>query len=296
MKLTQYHESRQRGSADFPMEYHYVDERHPRYQMPYHWHEEAEMLHVLQGPLEISLDDAVLALSTGDVLFIAPEQLHGGVSGTGEYECIVFDPRGLLRCGDPCRQQISSVMHRETALRSLYRAGNEPVAQVPRMFRALREKAPGCELMTLGALYQFCGGAYMAQDAAPAQAQPARRAQQLKRVFEKVEAEYMNPLTLADMASAAHMAPRYFCRVFRAATHRTPVDYLNEYRIGVASDQIAAGGADRTLTEIALDCGFSSLSYFIRQFRKYKGVTPGQYQAMMRRTVTAMDAFDGCNS
>lgn len=283
MKLSQYHESKQRGSADFPIEYHYVGGSHPRYNMPYHWHEEAEIVYVLAGFMQITVDGVEKELKAGDVVFIAPEQLHGGVDGYGPYQCVVFDMRGLLRCGDQARKELSDVMHRTMCLPTFYERNDPQVSQIWLMMDALREKAPGCEMLTLSALYHFFGSVFMDGLAKPATAEPARRVQQLKRVFEKIEAEYMNPLTLADLAAAAHMAPRYFCRVFREATHKTPVDYLNEYRIGVACDMIAAAGTERTLTEIALDCGFSSLSYFIRQFKKYKGNTPGQYQEMRRR-------------
>ena len=102
----------------------------------------------------------------------------------------------------------------------------------------------------------------------------------LKRVFEMIETEYASRLTLNDLASAVHMTPKYFCRFFREAVHRTPIDYLNYYRIEAACSEIAL--TDKTLTEIALDCGFGTLNYFIRQFRRYKGVTPGQYQASLR--------------
>lgn len=277
MKMPQYHESKQRGSADFPIEYHYVGESHPRYNMPYHWHEEAEIIYVRAAFMTITVDDVQLQLKMGDVVFIAPEQLHGGVDGYGPYECIVFDMRGLLRCGDQARKQLGDVMHRTMCLPTHYDKFDDQISQIGLMMEALRRKSPGCEMMTLGALYQFFGMAYMDGLVKPASAEPTRRVQQLKRVFEKIEAEYMNQLTLADLASAAHMAPRYFCRVFREATHKTPVDYLNEYRIGVACDMIVASGTERTLTEIALDCGFSSLSYFIRQFKKYKGYTPGRF-------------------
>ena len=90
----------------------------------------------------------------------------------------------------------------------------------------------------------------------------------------------MSPLSLSDMAAAVHMTPKYFCRFFKATTHRTPVDYLNYFRVEAACNEIAA--TDRNLTEIALDVGFSNLNYFIRQFKKYKGITPGQYLSQIR--------------
>ena len=66
MKSLRYHESRQRGSLDFPLEYHYLNREHPRYQMPYHWHEEYELLRVLEGTFDLTLDGEPLSLHTGD--------------------------------------------------------------------------------------------------------------------------------------------------------------------------------------------------------------------------------------
>lgn len=282
MKRLDCHESRQRGSIDFPLEYHYLDESHPRYQMPYHWHEEYELLHVLSGEFELTLDDAAILLHPGDAAFISAEQLHGGIPHDCIYECIVFDMRLLLKCNDHIKQQISRIRHGHILLQSVFPADDRIIRHtIPPMFRALHEQCMGYELITLGCLFQFLcevykHGAY--QPVAAAQGE-GRRVLQLKQVFELIEADYASPLTLSDMASAVHMSPKYFCRFFRAATHRTPVDYLNYYRVEMACNEIAFAG--KNLTEIALDVGFSSLNYFIRQFRKYKGITPGQYQAML---------------
>ena len=79
MKPLQYHESRTRGSAEFPLEYHYLESTHPRYQMPYHWHEECELLHVITGAFDLTLDDEAYTLRAGDIAFITPERLHGGL-------------------------------------------------------------------------------------------------------------------------------------------------------------------------------------------------------------------------
>ena len=282
MKLLRYHESKQRGSMDFPLDYHYLDESHPRYQMPYHWHEEYELLHVLSGEFELTLDGDTLRLHAGDVAFISAEQLHGGTPINCIYECIVFDMRLLLKCNDHCKQQISSIRHHHISLQPRYAADDPSIRHtIPPMFRALHDQCPGYELITLGCLFQFLGeiykhGAYQAAEPTD----DGRKVLQLKQVFELIETNYAYPLTLTDMAAAVHMSPKYFCRFFRATTHRTPVDYLNYYRIEAACNEIAA--TDRNLTEIALDSGFSSLNYFIRQFKKYKGITPGQYQEMLR--------------
>lgn len=283
MKLLQYHESRQRGSLDFPLEYHDLDERHPRYQMPYHWHEEHEIIHVRTGEFNLTLDGETFTLRAGDVAFIAAGQLHGGIPCNCTYECIVFDMRLLLKCNDHCKQQISDIRHHRLALQPVFPAGHRVIRHtIPPMFDALRENCPGHELITLGCLFQFVGECYKfgAHQPANPDAGDERKVLQLKKVFELIESDYASHLTLDDLSSAVHMTPKYFCRFFRQATHRTPIDYLNYYRIEVACNQIAA--TDKTLTEIALDTGFSNQNYFTRLFRKYKGITPGQYLASMR--------------
>ena len=71
------------------------------------------------------------------------------------------------------------------------------------------------------------------------------------------------------------MNPKYFCRFFRQMTQKTPVEYLNYYRIECAREQLSTTSC--TVTEIAFNCGFNDVSYFIKIFRKYMGMTPGQF-------------------
>ena len=77
------------------------------------------------------------------------------------------------------------------------------------------------------------------------------------------------------MSSSVNMSPKYFCRFFQEMTHRTPVDYLNYYRIERACYQLLT--TDQSITEVAYNSGFNDLSYFIKTFKKYKGTTPKKY-------------------
>ena len=71
------------------------------------------------------------------------------------------------------------------------------------------------------------------------------------------------------------MNAKYFCRYFREMTHRTPIDYLNYYRIEQACFQLATSNS--AVADIGMSCGFNDVSYFIKTFRKYKGMTPKKY-------------------
>ena len=65
MHYLDYSEKIQHGTPDFPLAYYYVDEKHPRYHMPMHWHREVELLRVLRGRLRLYADNAVLTVEAG---------------------------------------------------------------------------------------------------------------------------------------------------------------------------------------------------------------------------------------
>jgi len=58
MKFLASHESSTRGTFDFPIELYYVDKMHPRYEMPFHWHMEFELMLVLSGEFSMPASSA----------------------------------------------------------------------------------------------------------------------------------------------------------------------------------------------------------------------------------------------
>lgn len=283
MSNLRYHESKQRGSPSFPLDYHFVDRNHSRYEMPYHWHEEVELMRVLRGRFRLNLNGSAVLLEAGDAAYIGSGQLHGGEPDGCEYECVVLDLRLLLRSDDLGKRYISDLMDGHAAVQPVFTA-NSPVTAgtLAPLFEALRQRCEGYTLIALGCLYRFAGEIYRTRAYAPC-AQPDgaenRRMLKLKRVFEIIEARYAEALPLSQLAASVGLTPKYLCRFFREATHRTPADYIAYYRVEIACYALAA--TDHSVTEIALDTGFADLNYFIRCFKKYKGVTPGRYRKLL---------------
>ena len=150
------------------------------------------------------------------------------------------------------------------------------------LFEILRRHEEGWELRTLGLLYVFFGGVY-ARGSFTRVEQPRdedKKMLQLKTVFDLIESRYSQKLTLDDLASAVHLDRKYFCRFFKQATHMTPMQYLQYYRVERALNEMQL--TDKNVTEIALDAGFSAPEYFTRVFKKQKGIAPGQYLSQLR--------------
>jgi len=81
------------------------------------------------------------------------------------------------------------------------------------------------------------------------------------------------------MASLAHLSTSHFARVFKRETGKAPMEYVHDLRLERAKKRLIAG--DKSMTEIALECGFGSPSYLSACFQKEYKMTPSEYQKRM---------------
>lgn len=279
MRYLDYQERRRQGTFDFPIAFYHVEKTHPRYDMPCHWHPECELIRILEGSFALTAGENLYHLKAGDLVFLQDGTLHGGTPSCCIYECVVFDMKLLLKDNHICNKQVESIMNHGLLVDQLLPGGDPALMQVAgTLFGAMREKYAGYEFMIQGALYQLFGlilkkNLYTARPQQDTQID--YRLKQLKQVLRYIEEHYAETITLKDLAALANMNPNYFCRFFRQITQRTPIDYVNYYRIECAGEQLST--TDATITEVALGCGFNNISYFIKAFRKYMGMTPRQY-------------------
>ena len=92
MHYLDYSEQIQHGTPDFPLAYYYVDEKHPRYQMPMHWHRETELLRVARGRLKLYADNTALTLRRG---YFTHQRGHAARRRAENcvYECVGVDAK-----------------------------------------------------------------------------------------------------------------------------------------------------------------------------------------------------------
>ena len=279
MQYINYRESRQRGTIDFPFEHHHVSPSHPQYNMSLHWHVEFEIIRILEGTLTITIDEDQFTVGENNTIFIPAGCVHSGVPKDCIYECIVFDMNTLMNKNDSCCRLIRKINDHEIVPYLVFDESYKDVKHIVwNMFDAITNREEGYQLLVLGSLYSFFGIIYAKNYFHAVPALPPRnhkRIVQLKTALEFMESSYNKQISLEDISSAVNMSPKYFCRFFQEMTHRTPIDYLNYYRIERACYLILT--TNQSITEIAYNSGFNDLSYFIKTFKKYKGTTPKKY-------------------
>lgn len=100
----------------------------------------------------------------------------------------------------------------------------------------------------------------------------------LKQVIEYIHINYAESISLQTLSEICFMSPNYFCHYFKQEIGKTPVSFINEYRIEKACEMLSE--SELPVFEIALSVGFDNFSYFIRKFREYKGVSPKKYRLL----------------
>jgi AraC-like DNA-binding protein len=84
------------------------------------------------------------------------------------------------------------------------------------------------------------------------------------------------PIQMTDLIKHIGLGPSRLFHLFKLATGLTPNDYLQRLRVEKAKELLAS--PERTITEVAMETGFSSAQYFSGVFRKYAGRTPREYR------------------
>ncbi len=98
----------------------------------------------------------------------------------------------------------------------------------------------------------------------------------ISNIYNYILQNYQRDITLEQVAETAHMTPQAFCRYFKKHTGHTFISFLNETRINEACKSLT-NGVFESISSVAYDCGFSSITNFNRVFKNIIGKSPRCY-------------------
>lgn len=100
----------------------------------------------------------------------------------------------------------------------------------------------------------------------------------VSQITQYIDAHYSEDMTLATLADVCHGSPYHLHRTFKRVKGMTPVDYVQQKRIGKAMEYLAE--TDKTVAAIAGAVGIANAPYFITLFKKLTGKTPKEYRGL----------------
>ena len=279
-------EPKQHGTPLYPLEI-YETPPHTRLSyVSYHWHEEAEWIHVRQGRLSITIGDQSYTGTAGDLFFIAPEQLHAmSVSGEETDYCALIFPLESLAFAlhDAAWQQYLEPLLQGGLLLPQSLPAGEQRQPLPELFSRICRldalRPYGYELAVRVSLLEILSSLLLEKKLLPggaaAQA-PEEKSRLIRQVLSYLETHYNASVSLSQIAGEFHMSPKYFCFWFRENLGKPFTRYLNDLRLEKAA--LLLRTTREKVVDIALAVGMENTSYFIRKFKEAYHVTPFQYR------------------
>jgi AraC-like DNA-binding protein len=109
-----------------------------------------------------------------------------------------------------------------------------------------------------------------------------RESRAVARARDFIESQCDQDISLAMLATLVGLSPYYFARVFEKATGLPPHAYLEGVRIAKACELLGRGAS---IVSSAISVGYADQSHLTRRFKRFLGITPGQYvRALVART------------
>lgn len=249
--------------------------RFTKFEFPTHAHAEFTIAEVVRGSERFAHLGKEVEVPTGWFIHLNPSEAHNGRAGQASWTYVSMYP-GI----DFLRWALPEVC-----------AGGDPRFAAPvshrpamqgRLASLVRRVFNGAEDLELQSeLVEFLRA--LIQPVSPVRANPIPRAPgrsaAVARVRERLLDEWDRNLSLTALAASESLSPLTLLRAFRDEVGCTPHIYRTAHRIAVARRLVRDGNE---LATVALQCGFTDQSHFTNTFRRWTGMTPGQYRAFAR--------------
>ncbi len=245
-----------------------------------HYHDEIELLIVNDGQMKIVSPGVEHIFGVGEAILVSSRVVHEtfcrGASHSSSY--IQFNIFDYL--DDVGKNMMHFINFRDEPLIH-FNLGDvktpEIMALAHRIFGEYREKDLAYEVSIKGTMYSVI--AFLLRNGIVKDYRHLPQGAQIERllpIIEYIDKNYSDKITTHDLGALVHLNSDYLCRFFKKTVGSTIGDYINFVRVKKA--ELLLSTTRKNISEIALDTGFSSVSYFNRVFQKYKNCSPSSYK------------------
>ena len=254
-------------------------------QVPLHWHDELELIYIKKGTGTITVEFTPYHVSAGTIALILPGQLHGIEQyehESMEYENIIFNPNILVsKAADNSNTDLlSPLFSGALSIPLLYTPDSLHYAEITACIDAnddiSRTNPPGYQLFIKSQLFMLF---FLLANKYAGTERPKKDYKSLdkmKLILKYVENHYMDKITIEEIADEIGISQSHFMKYFKNTMGTSFIDYLNEYRLTMASRLLVS--SESSILAISEEVGYDNLSYFNRTFKKRFAMTPRDYR------------------
>lgn len=237
---------------------------------PEHWHEYLELWYLIDGTAMLSHSGKKSYLKPGDFAIANSNELHRGYSlgDRIEYMCIIIDPKTF-----------STELSREGFIFENVIYANERIQRyLEEIFAEYSAQKIGFDLAVKAKLYELL--TYLVRhhiNRSITQEEYLSRTNRFARLtpaVEYIQNHYNMEISYMELAKMINVSKYHFCHLFKEATGKTVVQYINDIRLDKAYELLK--NTDMNITQVSMSVGFNDMNYFSRIFRRKKKVAPSK--------------------
>jgi AraC-like DNA-binding protein len=274
-----------------PYEAFVVDTKFAELPVPTHWHYYVELLYILEGEVDVTINGRVLTAETGSVVLFPPKSVHGIDFASGctktKYDVIKFDPANLPT-SKLDETDIRTILHGldNTGASLLISPKDLSQWKMRSLFESIikenQSRDYAYSLMISSDLLKILG--YFVRIWKKEGLTPSGKGVHpsyelhFDMISEYIDSHYFEPLTVEKLATMCNVSHATFSRNFQKRFGMSCKEYITSTRINIAENMLHFSNYD--IAFIAQEVGFTDSSYFIRCYKKLKGITPKQVRKL----------------
>lgn len=270
------------GTLEFPCAaYESAHTDQPADMIPWHWHEELEIIYVKKGTLKVLIPSQEYILTAGTLVVLNNSVLHSVTSDSyGELQSFVFS--SLLLTGSNTSSFYLNYLQPLMSCSGfqLLQCSDPAVTNAFLLaFDAMQKEAFAYEFTVreqLSHILLFCFSQLKDQLYLQNTAQHTDDSR-IEKMLEYIQLHYTEPLTLKMISDSVGLGERECLRCFKRTIKESPIQYLLKYRL-MQSAVLLRSKPSASIAEIANDCGFDHPSYYAQQFKRFYRCTPREYR------------------
>ena len=252
-----------------------------------HWHNSFELIEVVEGKFFCNVDGSEFLINKGNICIINRGRLHHiYTEDHNAFKCrkktIIFNPDYFIKDQNIYEKYILPLLEKDAFAHiqfNIKKGIGLDINALMKEIEALEDEKPiGYELEEYSLIYKVIRYLYLAYQSSKQSIHTAYDANvQIQRNMTSfIHEHFGSKIGLEDIAEAGQVSKSTCIRLFHKYTGKSPVDFLNNYRLQMSAEKLVT--TSEQITEIAYSCGFGQPSYFNRLFLKEYNMTPNQYR------------------
>ena len=243
----------------------------------WHFHPEFELVYIEGTDGTRHVGEHISRFENSDLVFIGSNipHLNFDYMVKTDYEKVVLQVRqDFLKEAFENTPELSAVFRLFKLSQYGIAFGSETKKKIGERLKKLNLKSNFEQFLEILSIFQYLANTqdFVLLHEKPVENQYNKKDQErIKRLYQFIDEHYQRKIELQEVAEMSNLSEAAFCRYFKKMTKLTFIEFLNHYRVNQAKNLLLL---DKNITETCFDCGFESMSYFNRTFKKLTGENP----------------------